>query len=136
MQLTPEIYEQLMTMGSDNEGLESKLKQQIAQAQAMRTPNPGMVDTGRFKMAPTGIEKLTAGMRNMKADQMMTGPGGAQATDDKMRDNRLQQQLAVMKAILAGQYKPPEQGQYGGSGGITPGSGANYGSISPTKMPL
>jgi hypothetical protein len=122
--LTYEDYMRLMGMGTENTELADKMKRQTAQAQAMQTDVPTeMQKVGTYYAAPTGLEKLSAVGRNVMAEKKAEA---AAETKSKINSNQAAQMAEIIKAIMAQKQQPAE---IGGSGTLTPGAGANYGSL-------
>ena len=113
--LTLEQYQQLLALGSENEGLDQEIAMQLAQAKSMRDRGaPQLRDAGTFKVAPGAIETL-GGIANQ---------GGAAFMDSKAKagmkartGNTSAQNNMLLQAILGGAQT---QQPLGGTGLLPP----------------
>lgn len=108
----------LLGLGSENQGLDDSIRQQMAQAQFMREGSvPQMRDAGRVVRAPHWLEML-GGLAKQKVAGDLTR--SAQQGMAKQRGNTLEQNRAILQAIMRQQQTPEPPG----GTGILPGRSA------------
>lgn len=121
--LTPEQYEELLRLGTENQELAAAIAQQQALADSLRTNDFGqMRGNGRVQVASSPLEMLAGIGRNWKAGQMDKAIQGQQRTSI---GNTQQQNQTVMRAILngnnSGSSLPPSVAPFNpGAGGGDP----------------
>jgi hypothetical protein len=128
--LTMEQYQQLLALGSENEGLDQEIAMQLAQAKAMRDRGaPQLRDAGTFKMAPGALETLGG----------IASQGGAAFMDSKAKEgmksrsnNTSAQNNMLLQAILSGAQQP----QPLGGTGLLPPTGQGQGLLPRNRGPF
>jgi len=107
-QLSPEEYQQLLSLGSQN----SQLSQQMEMAKMLRLPLQQRGSPGGYQVAP----HWTEGLSNL-VNQV-----GAQGAGKKQTDNTARQNDIMMRAILAMSQQQGQQGQPPAGNGMMPPS--------------
>jgi len=116
--LTPEEYQQLLTLGQDNALMGDELKQQLAIAEQLRQGNaPQMRNAGRATVAPHWMELLGGLAREKSSYDRM---GQAQQTRKGMQGNMNAQHALMLRALGAGAQQPAP-GPTAGTGFMPPG---------------
>jgi hypothetical protein len=99
--LSDDEYSRLLQLGSENDSLEQKMKQQLAVAQQLRATANQQGFPTRSSAIMNGITSLAGG-----AMQGMAMKNGAQ-----LPVNRAQQQALMLKGLLGARPQQPMQGQ-------------------------
>lgn len=97
--MTPEEYQMLLQLGTDNSDLQETIKMQLAQAEALRRGGGlGMRDAGRMTVAPHWLELVGQLAREGVAYNKQES---ALADRKKMGANTQMQNNLIMQGILA-----------------------------------
>jgi hypothetical protein len=99
--LSDDEYARLLQLGSENDSLEQKMKQQLAIAQQIRATTAQQGFPTRASAVMNGINALAGG-----AMQGMAMRNGSQ-----IPTNRSQQQALMLKGLLGARPQQPVQGQ-------------------------
>lgn len=99
--LSDDEYARLLQLGSENDSLEQKMKQQLAVAQQIRATTAQQGFPTKASAIMNGINALAGG-----AMQGMAMRSGAQ-----LPVNRAQQQALMLRGLLGARPQQPPQGQ-------------------------
>lgn len=129
--MTPEDYELLLSLGSQNSEDEAMIQQMLAQVEQLRAAGqaPGMRGNGSVQTAAHPLEFLAALANQNVARQKMEGVTGKR----KEMSGRTNRQNQMVTAALLRRNAPATQA--GGTGFMPPGMGRPQFSLTPRDNP-